>query len=671
MAFSVDQALLKAKSLAKSGDIQNAENIYLSILEKFPGNKRARHGLTALRAPRQESKADPPQDGINHIFALYNQGAFEKVLMEGEGLSELYPRSLVLLNLLGAANVELQNFGQAAEYFRRTLKLNSDYAEGHKNLGYALNELGRHGEAIECYTKALQLDPDSAEAHYNLGVTLHQVSDYEGAIEHYEKAIRLDPGDVEMPNNLGALFEETDRLDEAIACYTKALTLSRNSAVPHYNLGRVFQKLHRKEKAMEHYREAIQIDPDCAEALNNLGVIYQELNRCDEAIACLTESLRINPNSAEAHNNLGNTLQAIARADEAADCYRKALTLRPHYCEAHSNLSGVTKYKAGAPHISQMLELVNHHGLSATDRTHLNFALGKAFDEIGDKARAFSHILEGNRLFGEKLNYQIADDRRLFDDLKSAFSKNVPVLNTADLSAEATSQRPIFIVGMPRSGTSLVEQILAAHSQVFGAGELGHLGTSVINTDWSSSGLNIEIIRKIRGEYLAEISKISAAEPYVTDKMPLNFRWLGFVISALPEARIIHVKRDARAICWSIFKHYWSSAGNQYAYDLRGVAEYYKIYEDLMSFWHGTFPDRIFDLTYERLTEYQEDETRKLLEFIGIDWEEACLNFHELDRAVRTSSSMQVRQKMYQGSSEEWQKYADQLAPMFEALESR
>jgi len=662
---------MRAKSLARRGDVRDAEALYLSVLEKFPANKRARDGLDALGLPRPESTAELPQDEISRIAGLYNRGALEQVLKAGEGLPVRYPRSLAIRNLLGAAYVGLGQFEQAADWFRQMLEIDPHNADGHKNLGYALNALGRHEDAVDCYRKALATYASSAEVHYNLAAALHELTDHDGAIEHYERAMALDPGDAEIPNNLGVLFEETDRLEQAMACYMKALTLTPDSAVPHYNLARVLQALHREDEAIGHYQEAIRINPDNAEALDNLGIIYMDLGRSDDSIACLTKSLLINPDAAEVHNNLGNTLQTVGRADEAADCYRKALALDPGLGEAHSNLSMVTRYESDDPHIAQMLALLDRPTLPDKDRMHLSFALGKAFDDSGDPAQAFSHFAAGNRLFRATLAYDSADDRRLFNDLKSAFSETLPTLGADYLSATATGQKPVFIVGMPRSGTTLVEQILAAHSQVHGAGELSTLGTGVIRTRWSSLGLTAEALRQVRESYLAGMAKIGASQPWLSDKMPLNFRWLGFVIGALPEARIIHVKRDARAVCWSIFRHYWSTGGNPYAYDLREIAAYYRLYEELMDFWHRTFPGRIYDLSYEQLTEQQEAETRNLLEVVGLDWEEACLDFHEVDRPVRTSSSMQVRRKLYQGSSEAWRQYAEFLEPMFDALGSR
>ncbi len=268
----------------------------------------------------------------------------------------------------------------------------------------------------------------------------------------------------------------------------------------------------------------------------------------------------------------------------------------------------------------------------------------------------------------EKLQYDISSARAQFAKLKSTFSEDVPALNVLKESEGAKGQQPIFILGMPRSGTTLVEQILASHSQVYGAGELVLLDQSVNTIEWNSTRLSSDQLQSIRKSYLTGLSKIGASERYITDKMPLNFWWIGFIFAATPEAKIIHVKRDARATCWSNFKHYFSRDGTGFAYDLQDVTEYYKIYIDLMVFWHEMFPGRIYDLNYEALTVHQEDEIRNLLDYLGLSWEDQCLGFHKTERVVRTASAAQVRQKMYQGSSEEWRKYEKHLEPMVELL---
>jgi hypothetical protein len=231
---------------------------------------------------------------------------------------------------------------------------------------------------------------------------------------------------------------------------------------------------------------------------------------------------------------------------------------------------------------------------------------------------------------------------------------------------------------MPRSGTSLVEQIIASHSQVYGAGELARLRRIVrpiirtaVETGEpdNNSILRNNIENKIHSDYLDYLQNLNRSEKFITDKMPLNFIFLGFILSAIPSVKIIHLKRDPMAVCWSIFKHNFTGDGNGYSYDMDELSEYYLLYHDLMEFWETRFPDRIYHLDYEKLTENQETETRNLLDYCGLDWEQQCLDFHTTKRDVKTGSHVQVRKKMYQGSSSAWIKYEQLLHPLISKLE--
>jgi len=321
-----------------------------------------------------------------------------------------------------------------------------------------------------------------------------------------------------------------------------------------------------------------------------------------------------------------------------------------------------------------MLELIANRSISENDKMELSFALGKAYDDIGDTESSFRHFLEGNRLRKKELDYDISSDKRLFKMIKSIFSADeLPTLEEIHPVSER-KKWPIFVVGMPRSGTTLVEQILASHSQVHGAGELGYLNRIIIpilnNMKKVHFGkLTIDTITYVRNSYLADLDGLGYDEQRITDKMPLNFMWIGFILTAMPEAKIINLQRDPVATCWSVFKRHFTSKGNGYAYDLVDVAEFFQLYINLMHFWRERFPNQIFDLNYESLTENQEGETRKLLKYCGLGWEDQCLEFHKTKRAVKTASSVQVRQEMYKGSSEAWRKYEAYLLPMLQALE--
>jgi len=639
MSLFVNEALRKAARHAKRGQTELAAQKYRSVLEKFPLNKRAADGLKALQLSKSaEANTDPgpSQDQINRLIALYNQGKHQQVVLHGEALATQFPAVPVIPSLIGAANAGLGRLEQAVTSYQNALQIKPDFAEVHNNLGAALNDLGRPGEAVSSLTRALQIKPDFAVAHNNLGNALKSLGKPEDALANFSKALQIQPDYAEAHNNLGNTLAELGKSEAAVASY----------------------------------HEALRITPDVAATHNNLGNALYDSGKLEEAVSSFRIALQIKPDFAEAHNNLGNALNDLGMQEEAVASLEKALEINPAFAGAHRNLSATKTYQDGDRQIRHMQQLVDQYDLSDEDHMQLNFALGKAYGDIGDHDNAFSCLLRGNGLLKEKRKYETASDRTLFTNIKSRFADGVTALKTGSECAELNGQQPVFVLGMPRSGTTLVEQILASHSQVYGAGELALLEQSVNTIEWNSTQLSSVDLQSVRESYLTGLAKIEASEPYVTDKMPLNFRWIGFIFAAIPEAIIVHVKRDARATCWSVFKHYFSRSGHHFANDLQDVADYYKLYEDMMAFWKQQFPGQIYDLQYEALTEHQEDETRKLLEHVGLAWEDRCLEFHRNRRAVQTSSTTQVRQKMYQGSSEEWRKYEKYLEPMIESLAS-
>ena len=299
--------------------------------------------------------------------------------------------------------------------------------------------------------------------------------------------------------------------------------------------------------------------------------------------------------------------------------------------------------------------------------------MAKVKEDLGMKEELFKFLNEGNRLRKEQLNFSFDKPGRHNLLMRKLFKLGGSGIKKSLYKSSLT--QPIFILGMPRSGTSLVEQIVSSHHQVYGGGELKSLTniiTSIIEHDSFEENERIteKDIFSIRKKYLESLDSLNTSENIITDKWPLNFRNIGFILSAFPDAKIVHLKRDATATCWSIYKHYFSAPGNGWAYNLNDLAQFYNLYEDLMEFWHELYPNKIYDISYEDLTTNQEEETRKLLAYCDLEWSEDCLNFHTNKRAVQTASSLQVREKMYQGSSEVWKQYWARIQPLIDGLKS-
>lgn len=396
-----------------------------------------------------------------------------------------------------------------------------------------------------------------------------------------------------------------------------------------------------------------------------------------DALTVFDKAIQLHPHFAILYNNRGNVLKHLGKFQESLEDYKKAVQYKPDFTEAYHNLSMAKSYTPWNPFLQKMESLYTKAS-SAKDRKHLCFALAKAHEDLENFAKSFTYLQEGNRLRKEELAYTLDKDQKIMATVRKYFEAEYPgTLPTASTQEESTLT-PIFIVGMPRSGTSLVEQILASHNTVYGAGELNTMNNLVpaLLTRYQNPKKNPnnqrtfhQEIEHLHDTYLNALNSLNVSEPMITDKMPVNFFWIGFILSAFPKAKIIHVSRDARATCWSNYKYYFSNNGNGYAYDMIDIAKFYTLYCDHMKFWHTLFPDAIYTLNYEKLTENQQEETAKLLSFCNLQWEDQCLDFHKTERAIQTASDVQVRKKMYTGSSEKWRRYASYMQPMLEIID--
>ena len=615
---------------------------------------------------------ESPQDQINAIIGLFSSGQTQEALDAIDALIKDYPNEPLLFNIGGVFYKQTGQLDEAIKRFEKAITINPDYAEAHNNLGVTLQNLGLMDEAIASYKKAITSNPDYAEAHNNLGVTLQNLGLMDEAIASYKKAITSNPDYAEAHNNLGNIFKELEQLDAAVKSYEKVSAINPDYPEAHYNLGNTLVELGQLEDATKSYEKVIAINPNYPEAHYNLGNTLVELGQLEDANKSYEKVIAINPNYPEAYFNLGSSLQQLGKLDQAIKCYEKAISIRPNYSGAYYNLSYLKKYIASDPQISKMQSLLSSDNITQSDRIDLYFALAKVNENLDNQDELFKYLHEANSLRKEELNYSLDRSKTLFSNVKEIFSAPYPDIEKS-LSSEPSTFKPIFIVGMPRSGSTLVEQIMSSHHAVHGAGELTNLPTIIgpIATDHLNQGINKlpeESFLSIREQYLDVLANLNVSESVIINKLPLNFLYIGFILTSFPEAKIIHMKRDARAVCWSIYKSNFRNTGNGYSYNFDDLAGFYGLYTDLMDFWHQLFPDRIYDMCYEDLTTNQEEETRKLLQYCELDWDKNCLSFHKNKRAVKTASAVQVREKMYQGSSEAWKKYETYLKPLINDL---
>ena len=601
---------------------------------------------------------NPEINQIQPIIQLLNEGATEKALELVENLINQFPNSALLFNIRGACCKTVNKLEKALESFQKAVKIKPDFSEAYYNLGVIEKQLGQVEASIASYKKAIEIKPSYPDAHNNLGNSLLHLRQFEEAIHHFEWAVAFKPDFFEAYNNLGLGQRELDQISKSVDSFKKAIDLKSNYTQAYINLGLTLKDLGRTSDAIKYYKKLLEIQPNFDQGHLSIGIAYKELGLIDDAIKSLEEAIKVNPNLAVAYYNLGS----------------------------------LSQYTFSKEQLTKMNTLLNNENLKKTDRINLCFTLAQVNEDLGKKDDFFKYLHEGNRLRKEELNYSIDNALQNYNTIRKIF-KSPTILKEKIRDIKQTNKKPIFIIGMPRSGSTLVEQILASHKNVYGAGELQVLrkilnpvlleylnqDTSAASTQIGNSTLSLstsnnisrEILESISEQYLQTISGFEFKEKIFTDKSLMNFYFIGFIQIAFPGAKIIHLKRDARAICWSIYKSNWSGLGNSFSYNMDDLVNYYELYENLMGFWHQKFPDKIYDINYEKLTTHQESESKKLINYCGLDWDQNCLEFYKNTRVVKTASSLQVRQKMYQGSSEAWKEYESYIKPLVSGLNSK
>ncbi|HXW28588.1 MAG TPA: tetratricopeptide repeat protein [Xanthobacteraceae bacterium] len=578
---------------------------------------------------------------------------------------------------LGLVLAQLNRHEEAMAHYRRVLAIKPDHAEAHGNLGNALCALGRFAEAAAEFQRALALNPALAQAHCNLGLLVGAREGPQAAIAHYERALAIQPDFLEVHHNLGNALRKLNRHQEAIAHYVKALAIAPpRRAEVHNNLGISLQALGRHQEAIGQYQQALKLDGNSAEVRNNLATVLQGLGQFDAAIAGYQAALAVKPDHAEAHNSIGVVLQALGRLEEASQAYERATKLAPRNTEFQLNFANSRRFSASDPRLAALQKLEDDlTSLNTEQQIPLYFALGKAYADLGENPRSFAYLLKANALKRAALNYDEAATLKRFERIQATF--------TGQLLREKSgvgdpSKVPVFVVGMPRSGTTLIEQILASHSEVFGAGEREDFNRAVLTRFGPReatasfpeclSSVTPETLAQFAAHYLEGIEESAPRARRVVDKMPLNFLFVGLIHLALPNARIIHACRDPLDTCFSCFSLLF--AGHQpFAYDLGELGRYYRAYETLMAHWRAVLPPGVMiDVNYEDLVADLETQARRMVAHCDLDWQPRCLDFYKTPRGVRTASSTQVREPIYRHALGRSSRYQEFLEPLRQAL---
>ena len=642
------------------------------------------------------------QSEFSSIAALLQSGQYAQAEQRARDLAARLPDSGVAWKALGVA-LNLQR-KDALSVMQRAAELLPEDAEAHANLGTALLGTGHYAEAIATLQRSLRIRPDDADTLSNLGNALRATGQREAALANYQAAVKLQPARAELHQNLGNMLLSLSLPELAAESYRRALELRPELADVHNSLAVALLSIGRPGEAMMHSTRATELAPESAAAHGTLGNALIDLGRSEEAATAYRTALMLQSESADLLSNLAIALRLQGRTDEAIDHACRALQLNPRsvptlvvladahadrgeFSQAETRLREAIAIEADSPQawaglahlrvmtpsdenwLAQALRIAGQENLPPRMEILLRYALGKYFNDLKQYDLAFRHYQRANELSKHNwVSYDRAQSQRQTDRLVRGFdSQWLQRVRTQGIA----SSLPVFILGMPRSGTSLVEQILASHPGVFGAGELPFWNAAAAAGGWlTADGVpEAEAIHRLGVDCLASMRSLAANASRVVDKMPENFRHLGLIHAALPQARIIHVYRNPVDTCLSIyFQNFQATVA--YATDLENLAHYYRQYQRLMRHWRALVPGHaILEVSYEALVADPPLWSRKLFEFVGLPWDARSIESQAVRRSVVTASKWQVRQKISLTSVARWRNYATHLAPLLPLLE--
>lgn len=683
--ISMEQALAQAHAHWNAGQADQAERLCQHVLAIWPGQSDASH-LMGLMA---HAYGNLPV-AIDHL-----QRACQA------------PRApATYLSNLAEMCRQAGRLAEAEAAGRRAIAIDHGLVAGWNNLGIILQEAGKLDESLTCLEQVVALKPDYPEAQNNLANTLKRLGRLSDAKNHYEAALRLAPHYAEALSNLSNLATDMGQSDEALAYARKAIDINPRLADAYINAAAAEQSRGNDEETLRWVDKLLAFNPQHIGGLLVRTVPLRHLDRLEEASEAARRAVTLAPENGEAHVAMGEALQALGRTDEALAAYDRAaklpglalekamvnrgiclietgeaaaarvvfeqvLALFPRSVSAWFNLSDLVTFQAGDPAIAAMEALLTPTAMQArNDRIALHFALGKAWLDCGNAERAFHHFQEGNRQKRATLNYDPDATARWVQSIADAFPAAV-FAGSVGGAVEVGDDLPVFIIGMPRSGSTLVEQVLASHAQVQGGGELSLLSRIV-----QRSGHYPAIIgqltqagfESVGRQYIDHVRALSNGKRRFLDKMPSNFLHAGLIARSMPKARIIHVRRNAADTCFSCYTKLFTRE-QLFTYDLAELGRFYMAYERLMAHWRSVLPpDRFIEVNYEELVGDFEPQARRLINFLGLNWDPACIDFHKTRRIIRTASVNQAREPLFTRSIGRAGRYAAHLGPLLAAL---
>jgi len=656
----------------------------------------------------QENEHDSPKASFDRATTFLRAGdptMAERICRQA--LNE-HPRDANLLCLLGASLIRLRKPDEAEHTLSRAVRIYPNFSRAHEGLAESLIMQGRLQEALESLERAEKLEPGSGsirlkkakvltglgkdddatiefEESFKLtphrealvrGLGLQRMGNVREAEKIYRDVLLRDPANVDALRLLAGVAMRAKQWGDAEALLERALDIAPDFSQGWMDLGLARQEQDNTDEAIEAFNRVIQLKPQVPNGYVSVGTVKALIGEHDEAMQMFGKALERDPANFGALSGMGHVLKTVGDQEEAIACYRKCIQFNPDHGETWWSMANLKTFRFDDEDIEVMEARVARESLVDEQKANFHFALGKAFEDKKDYDRAFEHYSLGNQNRRERESYDPVQTADLHDQFIEVFSKSF-IAERAETGSD--SNAPIFIVGLPRSGSTLLEQVLASHPDVEGTHELPDLGRVARATGANREDrmvyprvlplLEDYEFEEMGEDYLRRIQRHRETDlPRFTDKLPNNFVHVGFLSLVLPNAKIINAKRHPLDSCLGSFKQLFAR-GQSFTYDQFELAEFYMEYQRLMDHWHEVLPGKVLDVQYEDVVDDLETQVRRILEYCELPWDDACLRFYETDRAVKTASSEQVRQPIYSSAKHKWRNYEAHLAPMIDVLE--